>query len=245
MSGIKVKIEDMRMHQIVKSQNRLLERFLVDRQYAIRMADHPMHACVGRWLPPAAGERILELGCGPGRYVAMLSTLGYQVTGVDPQAFESWDIIRKKTSAQLLDKVRAEELPFADHSFECIVCLRTLLYVNDPVKALREMCRVVKPRGRIIISTVNTDNLYTLRTGRPLDPAAKNLYTKEQLIELVARNGMTVSRAFSFGFWPPIWPNLWWYLVAVWIPVPVQNVFSLLTPGAKRHYNTIFALGPG
>jgi SAM-dependent methyltransferase len=209
------------------------------------MADHPLHASIGRWLPQGGGERVLELGCGPGKYVAMLSTLGFQVPGVDPQSFKTWEIIRERTSAQLLDRVFAEDLPFADRSFDYIVCLSTLHYLSDPLKALREMCRVIKPKGRIIISTVNRNNLYTLRTGRPIDPASKNLYTMQELIYLVEENGAVVSRSFSFGLWLPLCPNLWWYLLAVWIPVRVQSVLSFLTPQKNRHRNTLFAFVPG
>src|SRR6516165_3436708 len=37
-----------------------------------------------RWLPPTKATTILEVGCGPGKYVALFSGLGYQVVGVDP-----------------------------------------------------------------------------------------------------------------------------------------------------------------
>lgn len=230
--------------QIIVSQNRLLRRFIFDAAYTRAMAAHPSNACISDWLPGGTGEKLLELGCGPGKYVAMLSTLGYQITGVDPLEFPTWKMLREKTSAELLPRVHAEQLPFPDDSFDHAVCLGALLYFDDPERALREMYRVVKPGGKIIIRTVNTDNLYTRRTGKKLDPASKHLYTLAELTDLLERCGFRACRAFAYGFWPPFWTDFWWYLVTVWLSVDVQNYLSSKLRPEYRVNNIVFALCP-
>jgi ubiquinone/menaquinone biosynthesis C-methylase UbiE len=46
----------------------------------------------------------------------------------------------------------AEELPFRDHTFDNVVSVGAFNYFNDPLKSLREMARVVKPGGLVVVS---------------------------------------------------------------------------------------------
>lgn len=244
MNKISQLISALRTKQTAKSQEKLLERFLFDKKYARKMSRHHLHACIGEWLPEGGNGRILELGCGPGKYVAMLSTLGFDIYGVDPLYFPTWEIIRKESSATLQEEIFAENLPFEDNTFDHVVCLGTLLYLNDPLKGLQEIIRVIRPGGHIIIRTVNKHNLYTLKTGRKLDPASKYLYTMDELVSLVAGTGIIVKKTFSYGFWPPFWTDFWWYLVSVWLPVFVQEFLSNKMKPENRVNNIVFAIGP-
>ena len=244
MSRVSQSLIRLRMRQIEKSQDNLLRRFIRDKDFARIMSKHPLHACLGEWLPNPENFSVLELGCGPGKYVAMLSTLGFEVYGVDPLYFPTWEIIQRETSAKLQDKVFGEDLPFADASIDHAVCLGTLLYMNDPTKALQEIKRVIRPGGHIIIRTVNKNNLFTLHTGKRLDPASKNLYALEELVMLMTEAGLIVSRKFSYGFWPPVWTDFWWYLVSVWLPVSAQDFLSNRTRPENRVNNIVFASAP-
>jgi ubiquinone/menaquinone biosynthesis C-methylase UbiE len=227
--------------QIIASQDKMLKRFLFDDTYTNAMASHPAHACIKEWLPEGSGKMLLELGCGPGKYVAMLSTLGFQVTGVDPYEFPTWKLLRDKTNAKLISNVAAEQLPFADNSFDCAVCLGALFYFDDPEQALIQLHRAIKPGAKAIITSVNRTNLYTLRTGKNLDPASKNMYTLPELVNVIEKCGFTVSRKFSYGFWPPMLPNLWWYLICVFLPLRLQDLLSSFLKPEHRAINNIFA----
>jgi SAM-dependent methyltransferase len=238
------RIEALRLKQIANSQDKLLARFLFEPDYAHSMARHPLHACLAQWLPQKQGAKILELGCGPGKYVALLSTLGFQVTGVDPYAFPTWNLLRQETSAELIESVFAEHLPFPDRYFDHAVCLGALLYFKDPRQALLEMRRVLKPGGRVVLRTVNKENLYTLWTRRKLDPASKNLYTAEELYQLVTDSGFMISKSFSYGFWLPFWTDFWWYLVCVWLPVSVQVCLSSALKPRHRVNQILFFSSP-
>ena len=227
--------------QIAASQDKVLRRLVFDRAYAQAMAAHPSNACISDWLPGGTGETLLELGCGPGKYVALLSTLGYKVTGVDPCEFPTWELLRKEKSALLVKDIKAENLPFPDSSFDHAVCLGALLYFDQPGQALGQARRVLKPGGRFIVRTVNRTNLYTMQTGRKLDPASKNLYTLDELASLIEQCGFEVTRKFSYGFWPPRFTDFWWYLTCVFLPLGVQHKLSSWLKPEHRVNNIVFA----
>ena len=236
-------LNQIRNQQITHSQNQILKRYLFDQNYTRQVSNHPIHACIGKYLDfdHNHGKKVLELGCGPGKYLAMLTTLGFDVIGVDPCSFPTWDLIREKTSAQILDSIYAEDLPFTEDTFDNVVCLGALLYFNNPIKALSEINRVIKPGGKLIIRTVNKNNLYTLRTGKKYDPASNNLYTMEELIALVNNAGFKVTHSFSYGFRSQNWVNFWWYLECVWLPVFVQDFLSSTLKPENRVQNIVIA----
>jgi ubiquinone/menaquinone biosynthesis C-methylase UbiE len=226
--------------QIGAAQDQFLEQILGDQKFLAAMAAHVQHAKLAEVLPPPPA-RVLELGCGPGKYVAMLARLGYAVVGVDPFSFPTWDVIRQRTGAELIDGVRGEQLPFPDRSFDHVVFLGTLLYVDDPDRVMSEVARVIKPGGRLVVRTVNRANLYSRRTGRVIDPASKNLYSITELANLVRRFRFRVDDQFAYGLLPPAFKNLWWYLVSVWLPLWMQDLLSNSLPPAFRWNNTVVA----
>lgn len=227
--------------QIADSQAKLLERLLFDRQFASTSGRHPAHARILDFLTPEKGTKLLELGCGPGKYVALLCNAGFDVVAVDPHAFPSWELIRRHTTAQMHEKVFAESLPFADSSFDHVACLGALLYFRDPEQAMKEIRRVLKPGGRLVMRTVNKTNLYTARTGKRLDPASNQLYTMPELISLVNAHGFRVVDSFAHGFWPPALTNFWWYLACVWVPSRIQDFLSHSLAPENRVNNVVFA----
>ncbi|MBR9817208.1 MAG: methyltransferase domain-containing protein [Rhodospirillales bacterium] len=226
--------------QIAKSQDAQLLRFLSDKNYACTMSLTAAHARIHEWAEGQKGD-LLELGCGPGKYVAMFSSLGFQVTGVDPISFPTWKALEQQTPSKLISNVYAEDLPFPNSSFDHVACLGALLYFEDPRGALRELHRVLKPGGKLILRTVNKSNLYTSLTGEKLDPASKNLYSMSELESLVSGAGFCIDRKFSYGFWPPVLTNFWWYLVCVWLPIWLQNGLSNLISPSRHVNNIIFA----
>jgi SAM-dependent methyltransferase len=234
-------IPNFMTRQIWAALMKELEQLIFDKQFVSRAARHPHYACIAEWLSPNAPGRVLELGCGPGKYVAILSALGFEVVGVDPFEFPSWRIIQENTTAELRSGIFAEQLPFPDRYFDHAACIGALLYFNSPQQALGELRRVVKPGGRLVLRTVNKSNLYTKTTGKKLDPESKNLYDMDELVSLVNESGFRVEHKFSYGFWPPILTNLWWYLVCVWLPLSFQELLSSLLKPENHVNNTIFA----
>ncbi len=92
--------------------------------------------------------KILDVGCGTGANLKMLAAFG-KAEGVDisPQAVE---FCRERG----LDSVKlgaAEQLPFEDNSFELVTALDVIEHLDDDVAGLREMRRVLRRDGRVLI----------------------------------------------------------------------------------------------
>lgn len=95
--------------------------------------------------------RGLEVGVGTGRFA---SRLGVKV-GVEP-ARAMADMARKRGIE--VYEARAEELPFDDESFDFVLMVATLCFLQNPLQALREARRVLRREGRIIIGMIDRDS---------------------------------------------------------------------------------------
>src|SRR5262245_36604056 len=98
------------------------------------------------WL--GEGQTILDAGCGPGGNGAWLGEHG-RVVGVD-LAPEALAFVRRRRP---LVPVRAsiEALPFADSSFDVVVGVTVVYTVADDVGAVRELARVLRPGGALLL----------------------------------------------------------------------------------------------
>lgn len=105
------------------------------------------------------GETILEVGCGNGVFLPLLArAVGAtgRVVGLD-HAPEFVAEARARVTREGLDDVvtvlegDAYRLPFPDASFDAAHCERVLMHLADPVAALRELRRVVRPGGRVVV----------------------------------------------------------------------------------------------
>ena len=107
-------------------------------------------------LPKDKNARILDAGGGTGRTTLPLAKMGYKVTLCDISS-GMLNVAREKLSREgLLDRVEIEEadiahLPFADEVFDFIVCLAGPLSLADSLKAAKELARVMKKGGKLIV----------------------------------------------------------------------------------------------
>jgi SAM-dependent methyltransferase len=129
----------------------------------------------------APGMRLLEVACGPGQGIAAIVARGAAAVGVDFSAAmlrlargETPDARRQTPGCQqtgssvtapvpaatgvwrlasgVFSQADAEVLPFAEASFDAVLCAFGLLHFARPERALREMARVVRPAGRVVAS---------------------------------------------------------------------------------------------
>lgn len=97
-------------------------------------------------LQPAAGDLLLDIGCGTGVCLETFLDLGLKVTGLDASTY-ALDIALDKVGKRVdFYKGFAEDLPFDDNSFNHACLFTSLEFVEDPNKALAEAFRVAKDR---------------------------------------------------------------------------------------------------
>ena len=105
-----------------------------------------------RWVPREA--RCLDVGCGDGRTSGLwLLNHGCSYEGVDVSAPAVAEAIGLGLQAQRIDD--ASTLPFADRSFDVVVCVEVLEHLFSPLEAVGEMARVLRPGGLLIVTVPN------------------------------------------------------------------------------------------
>ena len=103
---------------------------------------------------PLASGRVLEIGIGTGLNLAHYDKAKVEkVIGLDPGA-ELHGLAQKRVArsgvAVELVSLSAERIPFADASFDTVLVTYSLCTIPDPIAALKEMRRVLKPSGRLV-----------------------------------------------------------------------------------------------
>src|SRR4051794_20314789 len=96
-------------------------------------------------IPSHPPPRLLDVGGGTGNYAAALRDEGWQPVVCD----RSPDMLAR-AAAKGLQTVAADaqQLPFADASFDALICVSMLHHVDEPSRALAEQRRVLRPGGR-------------------------------------------------------------------------------------------------
>ena len=105
-----------------------------------------------RHLPPLEGRTLLEVGIGDGDNLPVIPS-DCDLYGVDISIVQLRECRCKHPERRVhLVLGEAEALPFCDNTFDNVLSFGAFNYFSDPLKSLREMARVVKPEGLIVVS---------------------------------------------------------------------------------------------
>jgi SAM-dependent methyltransferase len=98
------------------------------------------------------GARVLDVGCGTGRWVRRLEERGFSAVGID-QSPQMLSLARKRGTLSHMVSGEAQNLPFRDESFECVSGVTVIQHIPPPdqVRALSEMIRVLRPGGYLLL----------------------------------------------------------------------------------------------
>ncbi len=108
---------------------------------------------------PKKGERILDVGCGTGIYAIELAKMGLDVTCYDRSRNMlrvSWNKAQERRIHMNFVLGTAEKLPFRDRSFDLIISITTLEFIEHPALVVNEMKRVLRRSGRIVLGVLNS-----------------------------------------------------------------------------------------
>jgi SAM-dependent methyltransferase len=145
------------------------------------------------------GDTVLDLACGPGNFSREFAhAVGERglVVGVDasPTMLErgAAELRDARTENVVLVRADANALPFRDHSFDRACCFAALHLFADPLAALDEIGRVLRPGGGIALMT-SVRREVTLRPLKPLIERASGMriFEADELAEALARRGFT------------------------------------------------------
>lgn len=142
------------------------------------------------------GDRVLDVACGPGNFSRDFASAASEgmVVGIDASATMLATAVRD-TSAANVAYLRgdASALPFRDAVFDAVCCFAALYLIEDPLRAVKEIVRVLAPGGRVAL--LSSCNRGLLPAGainafsRPL--TGVRLFGREELTGALAAAGLT------------------------------------------------------
>jgi len=148
---------------------------MLKREYLVRKYNYPNTSdsfpipCIGQFLrlfplrrAEADGDirflyavprgRLLDVGCGSGDWLLSMRELGWEVTGVD---FDENAVEVGRQRGLTVNCGTLEQQNFPDNSFDAVSLNHVIEHVPHPVETLRECARILKPGGKLVVSTPN------------------------------------------------------------------------------------------
>lgn len=161
------------------------------------------------------GEKVLEVGVGTGLSLPFYPK-EVEVSGIDlspEMLIRAKKLVQeeKLENVKVLEVMNAEEMSFADNQFDCVMAMHVTTVVGDPVKFAKEMCRVCKPNGRIIIVSYFHDphTPFGKVSTKILAPYARLIGFRPDLTleDFLSRTGLKVSHTIPVNLFK-IWDVL-------------------------------------
>jgi ubiquinone/menaquinone biosynthesis C-methylase UbiE len=146
-----------------------------------------------------SGKRVLDVGCGKGRFARILKERygGAEIWGLDI----SREMLKHVPAGIHTCAAAMTEVPFADGWFDAAYATESLEHAVEIERAVAEMCRVVKPGGRLAIIDKNAEQFGRLKT-----PEWEKWFSRRELEKLFERHCREVSSRF-ISYWEDVEPD--------------------------------------
>ena len=134
---------------------------------------------------------ILDAGCGPGWFLSAVDT-SWKRFGVERSYFAAVHA----ADVAAVQVAGIEACPFADEMFDLVVCHHVIEHVPDPLQACRELHRILKPDGRLLIATPDFDSgaarRFVSKYRLVHDPTHVSLFSNDSMHRFLRDNGFHV-----------------------------------------------------
>ena len=197
-----------------------------------------------RWILPELRGPLLEIGCGRGYGLEVLSEVGSIRVGVDlslPFLREAQSLNREVSWVQ----ATGSALPFKSHSFHSIVALEVIEHIPEDRRFIENLIPLVRKGGIIVLSTPNRQAT-SAHSGKPLDPFHVREYTADEFAHLLKEVFPSVSlygqrdevrrNTAGLRFLKRV-PERWKYLFPAWL----QGLLSVALRPPLRFEECIFS----
>lgn len=125
-------------------------------QYSL--TTRPKEKAINALLSPEKDEKILDLGCGLGYYADKITAKGSVCYGVDID-YNSLALAKHNTSAFFI-QAASESIPIADNSVDKVLFTDVIEHLKDDGVALKEIARVLKDKGVVVITTASKEGFF-------------------------------------------------------------------------------------
>ncbi|MBN2563480.1 MAG: class I SAM-dependent methyltransferase [Phycisphaerae bacterium] len=174
-------------------------------------------------------EKVLDVGCAHGHYLRALDARGASPTGID---ISLQALHKAKASNHIVVTASGLALPFADESFDTVLCHKTMHLFPRPKTVAKEFNRILRPGGRVVFSTSNPASPYAriaraaTRNGRNPNWRSENHWSAADWCRAFAGCGLRTRSIYSCNLvWPWVFracdrwivPNEWMRRYNRWI----------------------------
>jgi 2-polyprenyl-3-methyl-5-hydroxy-6-metoxy-1,4-benzoquinol methylase len=159
-------------------------------------------AGASRALKVVPGGRLLDVGCGDGRFLDLARRIGWKTQGIEPDAVAS-ERARSRGLSVLTATLEQARLPSA--SFDAVTMHHIVEHLPDPMRTLREAARILKEDGRLAVFTPNLSSYHHRvfrEDWRDLDPPRHfYLFSEKNLPCLLESAGFEIVELRSSHRW--------------------------------------------
>jgi ubiquinone/menaquinone biosynthesis C-methylase UbiE len=155
------------------------------------------------------GQRVLDLGCGPGDGASRLNALGVTAVGLDYSSGMLDDARKDPNNMGRLVRGDAGRLPFKDGAFDKIVCTNSFHHYPDHRRALFEMRRVLRPGGLLVLVDPRKDHPFgrlAIDFGENVVFGLKEvrIFNISEWTQMLRDAGFSDARVLTGPLWQPV-----------------------------------------